>query len=359
MQFDVLGPEYPDDLQALWQALRAERPHLNRIAGAQLLQVSEHALLYADTRCRRMPLNDAFAGLYRDLSKLGPVQFRLHTDAICHEVIGPLGLCHEQQPQVLLCEGHTRISVDQAGWKHGVAVTEQGWHGEHHSLQFFDEAGRLCHTVERVAATDRAAWRALLLRYAGSGASKSRSVASQGPALEVAGCRPLGRAPRPWVDCEQLRAHWFANLGNAQQLSEQFGLAPLEVVSRLGSDVAQRISLDWLPGFCAQLARLGVRLQVVVGSGSVQQQHLAIPGRVSLLSHWLNLQQAQWNLHVKLQPESQLWLVRGTPQSPWEIRLYGSRGELLLSLLADAIEAGQQWMFQACLQQLLEAQSDD
>ncbi|MEG3000324.1 MAG: ChuX/HutX family heme-like substrate-binding protein [Comamonas sp.] len=281
---------------------------------AEALGLSEGAVVQAHTGAHDQPLqatplvDGQWLAVLQALEACGPVMALTRNETVVHEKDGiyrnltqegPIGLCVNPDIDLRLFFMH---------WHAGYAVTEPGRGGARaHSLQFFDGAGVAVHKVYARPATDLAAWRALVARFADAGAQhrfQPRAVQS-------------AVAPDSSIDAAGLRSAWAA----MQDTHAFFGM-----LKKFGCERQQSFRLTQ-GQFCAPLATgvvtallqraaaASTPIMVFAGSKGCIQIHsgpvnnikpLATPGA----AQWINVLDAGFNLHLRTDRVVSAWLVR-------------------------------------------------
>jgi putative hemin transport protein len=152
-----------------WAELNRARPGLRQRDAADLLGVSEGALVAGRVGDGVCQLRPDWPLLLRALAGLGPVKTITRNAWAVHETIGVyekvsfvgnIGLVQSEGLDL-------RLLLDR--WKSGFVVSDRTPSGLRHSLQFFDEKGEAVHKIYPEGDVDLPTFTSLLSRFACTG----------------------------------------------------------------------------------------------------------------------------------------------------------------------------------------------
>jgi putative hemin transport protein len=272
------------------------------------------------------------------LPTLGPVMALTRNAGCVHEKVGRYDKVSGDGPVGLVLGPDIDLRVFYQAWAHGFVVheltsTEVGATPAR-SLQFFDAQGIAVHKVFARPETDRAAWNALIERFA---------APVQQPGMSV---RPAARrdADRPdaEVDVAAFRADW----ASLRDTHDFFGLLKRH---RLGRVQALRLAdprfvqpVEPGPGGAARellqaVADSGTSIMVFTGNPGVIQIHTGPVRRVQVMGPWLNVLDPGFNLHLREDLIDAAWLVRKptTDGIVTSLELFDADGETLAMVFGE------------------------
>lgn len=281
---------------------------------AEALGLSEGAVVQAHTGVHDQPLQATplvggqWLAVLQALQACGPVMALTRNETVVHEKDGiyrnltqegPVGLCVNPDIDLRLFFMH---------WHAGYAVTEPDRGGVlAHSLQFFDGAGVAVHKVYARPATDLAAWRALVARFADAGAQRSFQPRAAQPAV----------VPDSSIDAAGLHSAWAAMQDTHEffGMLKKFGCERQQSFRLTQGEFCDPLATSVVTTLLERAAAASIPIMVFVGSKGCIQIHsgpvsnikpLATPGA----AQWINVLDAGFNLHLRTDRVVSAWLVR-------------------------------------------------
>lgn len=192
-------------------------------------------------------------------------------------------------------------------WAHGYVVEEAyaaAGRPPQRSLQFYDAAGQAVHKVFARAATDRAAWDALVRHFL---------APDQRPGLNAQPAQPrAAERPDAQIDVAALRTGWAA----LRDTHDFFGLLREHGVSRpqalrlADPGYAQPVDVGSARELLNAAAAAGTPIMVFVGNRGTIQIHTGPVARVEVIGPWLNVLDPGFNLHLREDHVASAWVVR-------------------------------------------------
>ncbi|PZU51065.1 MAG: hemin-degrading factor [Sphingomonas sp.] len=234
------------------------------------------------------------AAILEALPPLGTVMAMTRNHACVHEkdgayanieISGAMGL-------VLNYDIDLRLFMNQ--WTHAFAVeTPLDGGGTRHSLQFFDKSGVAIHKIFARPATDMAAWRDLVSRFAIEG-PLAPIVAE--PATPVKADRPDSE-----IDVGALRDGWWklADVHDFFALLRKQGVGRRQAMRLAGPPFSRPIAPESLRWILDQAVARDVPIMCFVGNNACIQIHSGPIHRVAPMGPWLNVMDPGFNLHLR------------------------------------------------------------
>jgi putative hemin transport protein len=315
-------------LRLAWEGLLREAPTLRIRDAARQLGVSEAELVALDCGGSVMRLRPEWGEILRSMPDIGRVMVLTRNESAVHERHG----CFEQvevngrMGLVLGPDIDLRLFLGQ--WRHGFAATQSLHSGTRSSLQFFDGQGNAVHKIYLTEDSNHAAYAELVERLR---ADDQTSVVP----LEAA---PLASATvdDSQVDREGLRQAWQA-LRDTHAfigLLKKFQLTRTQALRLVGDDYAKPVGLRALRWILENAAARGVPIMVFVGNEGCIQIHTGNVQNIKAMGPWINVLDADFNLHLREDHIHSAWLVRkptddGTVTS---LELFDTQGETIALL---------------------------
>lgn len=307
-----------DTLRARHADLVAAQPALRIRERAQRLRATEAQLVAAECGLRSTVLDDPQA-IFRSLGTLGHVM-ALSRNAWCvHERHG--------RYEDIQAEGHVGLVLGPdidlrlffEHWAHAYAVQENG----RHSLQFFDRQGNAIHKVYRTAASDGAAWDALVARHA----KETRPWPQAQPAAVS--------TARPQVDdAAALQAHWRSMTDTHAffPMLRHFGVTREGALRAAGPALAQAVDPGTVEAVLTRAAAEALPIMCFVGNRGIVQIHTGPVQALRRTGPWFNVLDADFNLHLDTTAIARCWVVNKPTSDGWvtSLEAFEAGGELIV-----------------------------
>lgn len=329
--------EIENPLRLRWETLIAEQPKLRIRDAARQLGVSEAELLA--TRCGNgvVKLTGDWSTLIKEFPRLGRVLCLTRNEAAVHERYGEfrqIDFFHGMG-QVVGPDIDLRLFMNQ--WKFGFAVTDQTPEGDRQSFQFFDAHGAAIHKVYLQRESNYGGYGELLHRF---------RAEDQTPTLLVEARKPKRPAlPDAEIDATGFQTAWL-------ELKDTHAFFVLLQKFQLQREQALRLAP---PGYAIRLSEASIKtmlenasqqklpVMVFIGSSGCLQIHTGPVENIKMFgTHWLNVLDDEFNMHLQLPLVSSVWLVKKptTDGDVTSLELYDAEGENI-ALFFGARKPGQ------------------
>lgn len=290
------------DLAARWNALRGEKPALRIRDAAATLGVSEAELVALGVGRTATPLKTDWRGLLNDMPTVGRVMCLTRNDHCVHERHGRFEGVDVEGAHGIVLGPDIDLRLFLGSWKHGFAVREPLQQGERLSLQFFDGAGDAVHKIYATDETDRAAFDALIARYAAMPA-----------ALTIVTRKALATdRPDPEIDVGGLRSAWLG-MNDTHEffgMLGRFGVGRVQALRLVGEDLARELPVRALRSAFEAAAGDGTPIMVFVGSHGCIQIHTGPVKRLVEAHGWFNVLDPDFNMHLREDGIARVFSVR-------------------------------------------------
>ncbi|WP_026641399.1 hemin-degrading factor [Bordetella petrii] len=313
-------------LRARNDALAASQPGLRARNLAQALGVSEAQWVAAQcggVRATALTRAESPQVIFRELGSLGEVMALTRNEWCVHERHGRYESIHADGPVGLVLGPDIDLRVFFSQWDTAWAVQHDG----RHSLQFFDKAGVAVHKVYCTDATDRAAYDALVARYAGE------------PAWPQAQPYPCSDESHAVADPQALRAAWLAMQDTHEffPMLRKFKVSRLAALQAAGTDLAQRVDPAAAEQALTAAAASGLSIMCFVGNRGMIQIHTGPVSNLRRTGPWFNVLDARFNLHLNTQAIDQAWVVSKPTSDGWvtSLELYSDSAELIVQFFGE------------------------
>ena len=286
----------------------------------------------ADGALQATPLRGAWLEILQGLEACGPVMALTRNPSVVHEKTGVYRNVSGQGPMMAIAlDADIDLRLFFRLWHVGYAVQEaatQPGNLPQQSLQFFNAHGVAVHKVFVRDATDRAAWNALVARFADAAAA---------PAMFCPAPAPKAVRPDAEVDTAALASDWAA----MQDTHEFFGLLQKYDAERQQSfrlveqRFAWRLERSAIRVLLDEAAVDATPIMVFVGSGGCIQIHSGSVQRVEPMVRgevrWLNVFDPAFNLHLREDHIDTVWQVEKPTADGivTSVEVFDAAGELM------------------------------
>lgn len=242
--------------------------------------------------------------LMASLEPIGEVM-ALTRNAYCvHEKIGVYQNTTMTERVGVVASANIDLRAFYSKWAHGFAVSEMTSRGRQYSLQFFDVSGVAIHKIYLREDSNVQAYQLLAKQFIAD---------SQQPGLytEPLAPKPPERADQQ-IDVQALHQTW----ADLRDTHDFFSLLKSHGVSRVQAlRLAQPKFVQQVP--CAEIIRVlaaaaarEIPTMVFVGNHGMLQIHSGRIHKVSYAKPWLNVLDASFNLHLRMDHIDTAWIVK-------------------------------------------------
>ncbi|WP_431688196.1 hemin-degrading factor [Hahella sp. NBU794] len=293
-----------DGLKESWTQMRREQPRLRIRNAAELLGVSELALLLTQMEQRVQPLGGDFAEMLTSIESVGRVMALTRNDQAVHERHGVYHDFKANAAGVMgLCLGEIDLRVFFKHWRHAYAVTEGADEQPRRSIQFFDASGTATHKIYATEHTDMAAWDQWINAHLAVDAELFFMPEAKTPPLYPnAGNVTEDEVRRPWSELKDVH-HFNAMLS-------KLGIDRLEALQMAGQEYAHRLPTDAMEQALRFAANCQLEIMAFVGNDGVVQIHTGTVNKLLRAGPWFNVLDPDFNLHLNTEQLASCWAVR-------------------------------------------------
>lgn len=285
---------------------RAAEPKARIRSAAAALGATEAELVATGVDGPAVPLRPEWGAILQSIEALGPVMALTRNDACVHEKHGVYRNVEVTPHATLVADPEIDLRIFLSQWAFGYAVE----HGDRASLQFFDRHGDAVHKVFVTGATNRAAYDALVDRFA----------APAGDALPAVTPRPAPPAPRAddEVDASGFLHAWdgLQDTHDFFPLLRRFGVTRTQALRLADGRWTRRLPNATARAVLDAAAASGTPIMVFVGNPGCIQIHSGPVERLAAHGPWYNVLDEPgadgiggFNLHLDETRIAETWLV--------------------------------------------------
>jgi len=290
-------------LRDAWRELKNQGGVRARDA-ARSLGVSEAELVASECGEATIRLECDFRELVMQLPRLGRVMALTRNESCVHERVGRFQNVSFDGPVGLVLGPDIDLRIFSSGWRLGYAVEEPSPQGTKRSLQFFDAQGTAIHKIHLRPESDVDAFNALVAGF---------RAARQEPGDEVLPAPPRRvDPPDERIDVNAMRTDWAAMTDTHEffPLLKRYGLGREQALRLADPAFAQRLPITTTRLLLDEAARTALPIMVFVGNPGMIQIHTGPVHNVRVMGPWLNVMDADFNLHLREDQVRSVWLVR-------------------------------------------------
>ncbi len=292
------------DLADRWSRLRGEKPALRIRDAAAELGVGEAQLVALGSGHTSTRLRPDWSGILNDMPAVGRVMCLTRNDHCVHERHGRFEDVQAKGPSGIVLGADIDLRLFLGNWKHGFAVREPLKQGERLSLQFFDASGEAVHKIYATEATDRAAFDALVARYAAADPDE--------PMILLA--RPAEAVDRPdsEIDLAGLRAAWRAMKDTHEffGMLAKFKVGRVQALRLVGDEFARELPPRALRAAIEGAAESAMPIMIFVGNRGCIQIHTGPVKKLVDVHGWFNVLDPDFNMHLREAAVARVFSVR-------------------------------------------------
>ncbi|WP_028602648.1 hemin-degrading factor [Ottowia thiooxydans] len=286
---------------------------------------------------KAVPLGKSWLEILKALGECGPVLALTRNETTVHEKTGVYENVSAAGPVVgLALGGPIDLRLFFMHWHAGFAVTEAAAQPNvpaSLSLQFYDASGLAVHKVFCREATNRAAFEALMQRFADASLSPEFKPKAPAPAIQ----------DDEAIDADGLLEAWggMKDTHDFYEILKKFGVERQQSFRLADGRFARRASPSVARQLLQEAAFDGAPIMVFVGSLGCIQIHSGPVTRIEPMEirgvQWLNVLDPDFNLHMQEDSIANAWVVE-KPTSDGivtSVELFDAKGELMAMFFGE------------------------
>lgn len=324
------------DLATLWRTLRTARPGIRTRDAAAELGVTEAELVATSLGEVAVRLDSNAADLLHALTEVGRCMALTRNQHAVSEVRGTYGGIELGAHAGQVIGERIDLRVFLQHWRSAFAIDEphpQRRGERRRSIHVFDATGTAVHKIYLEPDGDAKTWDAVVA---------TRTVA-QPLVVEPA---PPRRRERPdaAVDRGPLIAAWDAMTDTHEfiHLLQRYGVTRTQALRLAGEARARRVRDDAIDHVLRDVAETGERIMIFVGNRGCIQVFSGEIHRVVRHGPWLNVLDANFNLHLRTEDIASSWVVGKPTRSGVvsSLELYDADGETIACVFRKRDDRG-------------------
>ncbi len=296
--------ETSNHLANRWRELKASGRSSRIRDDAHTLGVSELELLFTMRNEGVIPLDVTPVDLIRAMPNLGRTMVLTRNEACVIERKGTFENISASADHILVVGPDIDLRLFPNVWKHTVAVTTATPRGVLRSFQVFDAAGDAVIKIYATEQSDLDAYEGLVSAW--------RVPADDfvEPKL-IARTAPPPDRPNSAIDVQALTQSWAAlqDTHDFYPMLRKHGVGRLQALRLVGKPWAQQIASNAIERLLATASADGIDIMCFVGNHGALEIHTGPVDRVVPLDAWINVMDADWNLHLNQALVASVWGV--------------------------------------------------
>jgi putative hemin transport protein len=305
MQIEQSVIPQAEHIRKSWRSLKTSGTVRNRDI-ANTLKISEAELLASECGGNTTRLTGDFRELIKGLPALGKVMALTRNEQAVHEKVGVYENITANGAMGMALGSDIDLRLFFSHWKLGYAVCEPTVKGtrDTYSLQFFDASGQAVHKIFLRDDSNLAAYQRLVTHFEAADQMPGEKV----QALAVSEAQRLDDD----IDQKGLRASWEA-LKDTHEffgLLKKFKVARTQALRLAGEDLAYAIPTSSVRSLLETVASTRLPIMVFVGNRGCIQIHTGPVHNVKVMGPWLNVLDADFNLHLREDLIASVWAVK-------------------------------------------------
>jgi putative hemin transport protein len=285
-----------------WRAL--SQPDVSGVDLSGTPPKSESAEISAVEDLSALRLRPDWHALMGLLEPIGEVMALTRNASCVHEKIGVYQNATLTERVGVMASANIDLRAFYSKWAHGFAVSEMTTRGRQHSFQFFDMSGVAIHKIFLRENSNVQAYQRLAKHFADG---------SQQPGLYTENPVPKSpEQPDQQIDVQALHQAW-ADLRDTHDffaLLKSHGVSRVQALRLAQPKFVQRIHCAEVLRVLTAAAAREVPLMVFVGNHGMLQIHSGAIQKVSYSRPWLNVLDANFNLHLRIDHIDSAWIVK-------------------------------------------------
>lgn len=319
-----------EELRSWYLELLADKPKIRPRDAAAALGVSEAELVACGVGAESFRLKSEWMDILEALKDVGPVMCLTRNESVVTERHG----CFEEVTQehgvglVLGPDIDLRLFLKQ--WGFGFVVTQKLASGQRESLQFFDKSGDAILKVYLTDETNRTAWDALESRFIDHAEAACTQVLDQ---LQQR-AEPKAELPDEDIDRRGFTEGWLAlkDTHDFFILMHKFKVAREQALRLGGPGLATKLPLSTPRELLERASNNEVPIMVFAGNHGCIQIHSGPVNKIAPFQDWINVLDAEFNLHLKENDIANVWWVRKPTEDGdvHSVEVFDSKGEMIV-----------------------------
>lgn len=284
-----------------------------------------------------LPLEKNWRGMLREIRDFGEVMAITRNSGAVHEKIGVYQRL-EEQGDIGIFQGDIDLRLFFNKWEAGYFLIENKPGKVLFSLQFFNQYGVAIHKIYFRENDLELRLNYFLRKYVRYITQKYyvELIKSTYSIPDISGHKP---ARQVFLNRTSFKREWSSmrDTHDFMKLIERYDLTRLEALEQIGLEYAQELDQDSVEDVFRAAAQERILLMVFVGNESVIQIHTGLIHNVSKFSSWINILDGGFNLHLRENLISRVWLVKKPTADGivTSVEIFDAKGEVIAMIFGE------------------------
>lgn len=313
--------------------LQADHPKMRERDFVAQIGISEADLVAAKVGMGARRIEPRVNEVISGLGALGEVMALTRNVSAVHEKIGIYDKPVTGNHVAMMLGADIDLRIFPKLWVHGFAVEKRDGEEIRRSLQFFDAAGDAVHKVHLRSTSNVEAYEALVTSLLSD--DQSRQV-------QTTPIEKQAFSPTEAGSADELRQRW----GAMTDVHQFFGmLRELKINRRqalemIGEDYAWPLGDDALSSMLQQAAASQAPIMCFIGNHGCIQIHSGPVETIKMMGPWINILDAGFHMHLRLDHVRQVWAVRKPTKDGHvtSLEAYDANEELIIQFFGQRKE---------------------
>lgn len=312
-------------LKAQWLAYQQQHPKVRIRDAAKALNVTEARIIAACTGDLVRHMKTDFPALLHKLPALGRVMVLTRNESCVIERKGTFENVNTESKHVALAVGKDidlRMFINK--WTMAFALENDTATGFKTSIQIFDSAGDAIMKIYAQPETDMQQWNGLVQEF---------TAAAQSDTIQVTARVPQQRGMTGNVDREAFLSDWaiLKDTHDFYPMLMKYRIDRLHALELAEGRFSRRISSGSVKTILQNAASGGLEIMVFVGNHGNIEIHTGQVHRVLEIPEWINVMDADFNLHVKTTDIASCWVVdKPAEGGVTSVEVFDKAGEMII-----------------------------
>jgi putative hemin transport protein len=312
-------------LKAQWLAYQQQHPKVRIRDAAKALNVTEARIIAACTGGLVRHMKADFPALLHKLPALGRIMVLTRNESCVIERKGAFENINTESKHVALAVGKDidlRMFINR--WAMAFALENDTTTGFKTSIQIFDSAGDAIMKIYAQPETDMQQWNGLVQEF---------TAAAQPDTIQVTARVPQQRGMTGNVDREAFLSDWaiLKDTHDFYPMLMKYRIDRLHALELAEGRFSRRISSGSVKTILQNAASGGLEIMVFVGNHGNIEIHTGPVHRVLEIPEWINVMDADFNLHVKTTDIAFCWVVdKPAEGGVTSVEVFDKAGEMII-----------------------------
>ena len=265
---------------------------------------SDFSEKFSEEDLSALRLRPDWHAMMNSLEPLGEVMALTRNASCVHEKIGIYQNAIMTERVGVVASGNIDLRAFYSKWAHGFAVSEMTIRGRQHSLQFFDVSGVAIHKIYLREHSEVNAYQNLVKHFADGSQQAGVYTESLAP-------RSPEQADQQ-IDVQALHQAWAAlrDTHDFFSLLKTHGVSRVQALRLAQPKFVQQVHCADILRVLTAVAAREIPLMVFVGNHGMLQIHSGPIQKVWYARPWLNVLDASFNLHLRMDHIDSAWIVK-------------------------------------------------